>query len=213
MSHHHARFIAGFAAGVLSAAVLYAIIARGAPSPEQQVAPPPEQHVAPPPEQHIAAAPVRNGMTWGVGGRLSDDDGVVFVSCNGRPTIDGHGCEAYVGDTVCSEQRPLLCVAIDGRDRPPGIKTPRAGGVMPDEFYSRWVGGQVALAAAVRGDRFASRTDADAYCAATFGSGWRVAEHHDGGGWGFVANGRIDNASRFWVAINDTSANCWDASR
>jgi hypothetical protein len=72
----------------------------------------------------------------------------------------------------------------------------------------------------VRGDAFARRSDADAYCAAAFGQGWRVAEHHDGatsdgshGGWGFVASGRIHDASRFWVAINDISANCWDASR
>lgn len=197
MSHRHARFIACIAAGVLSTAS--AVEVNG---PDVRVS-----------KEQTIAAPVRKGMTWGVGGRLSDDDRVVFVSCHGRPTIDGHGCEAYVGDTVCSEQRPLLCVAIDGRERPTGIATPRAGGVMPDDFYSRWVGGQVALAPAVRGDRFASRTDADAYCAVTFGSGWRMAEHHDGGGWGFVANGRIDTDSRFWVAIDDTAANCWDPAK
>lgn len=162
----------------------------------------------------------RKGMTWGVGSRVSPDESIVFVSCHGRPAIDGHGCDAYVGDTACSAKRPLLCLDIDGRPRPEHVATPRAGGAMEDGFYSGWVEGRIALAPAVRGDAFARRSDADAYCAATFGRDWRVAEHHDGvtsdgshGGWGFVANGRIDDASRFWVAIDDTSANCWDASR
>lgn len=208
MSHRHARFIACIAAGMLSTASAHKVVV-----PQPTAAPHRQKVLAP-------DASGRKGMTWGVGGRLSPDDEVVFVSCHGRPSIDGHGCEAYVGDTACAERRPLLCLAVDGRPRPDGIATPRAGGVMDDGFYSGWAGGRVALAPAVRGDAFARRSDADAYCAATFGAGWRVAEHHDGmtadgshGGWGFVANGRIADAGRFWVAIDDTRANCWDASR
>lgn len=204
MVHRRTRFLALLATGVLSTASAGKI---AAPS-------------ASPQDVHASAVPERKGMTWGVGARLSTDDHVVFVSCHGRPAIDGHGCEAYVGDIACSAKRPVLCLAVDGRRRPDGIDTPRSGGVMGDGFYSGWAGGRVALAPAVRGDAFARRSDADAYCATTFGRGWRVAEHHDGvtadgthGGWGFVANGRIREASRFWVAIDDTAANCWDASR
>ncbi|MBA8889837.1 hypothetical protein FHW12_004084 [Dokdonella fugitiva] len=162
----------------------------------------------------------RKGMTWGVGVRVSADPGIVFVSCHGRPAIGGHGCDAYQGDTACSAKRPVLCVEVDGRARPDGIATPPSGGVMHAGFYSGWAHGRVALTRAVRGDAFARRSDADAYCAARLGAGWRVAEHHDGvdeqgghGGWGFVAEGRIASRSRFWVAIDDTGANCWDPRR
>ncbi|MEO6688109.1 MAG: hypothetical protein ABIS07_18395 [Dokdonella sp.] len=179
-----------------------------------KVAPEPEQMAAP------AIVTVRKGMTWGAGARLSADPKVVFVSCHGRPTIDGHGCDAYRGDTACSVKLPVLCLAVDGRSRPDGIETPPSGGVMQAGFYSGWAQGRVALAPAVRGDAFERRSDANAWCAAKLGAGWRVAEHHDSvgtdgahGGWGLVANGRIRDDARFWVAINDTAANCWDASR
>ncbi|MEO7324705.1 MAG: hypothetical protein ABIW82_07745 [Dokdonella sp.] len=167
-----------------------------------------------------ATVNVRKGMTWGVGARVSADPDIVFVSCQGQPKIDGHGCEAYHGDTTCSAKRPVLCLAIDGRVRPDGIATPPSGGVMSAGFYSGWARGRIALAPDVRGDAFQRRSDADAYCAAKLGAGWRVAEHHDGvsangahGGWGLVANGHVRAGARFWAAINDTEANCWDPSR
>src|SRR5689334_17275012 len=72
---------------------------------------------------------VRKGMTWGVGARLSADPRIVFVSCHGRPVIGGRGCEAYHGDTACSAKRPVLCLDVDGRERPDGIATPPSGGV------------------------------------------------------------------------------------
>jgi hypothetical protein len=205
MSRYRMYFAVCMAAGVLSSASAQKVATPDLPSPRHS------QKVS------VPAAPPRKGMTWGVGARLSADDAIVFVSCHGRPAIEGHGCEAYVGDTVCSRKRPLLCLSPDGRERPDGIATPASGGAMEAGFYSGWSGGRVALTRAVRGNRFARRTDADAYCAATFGGGWRVAEHHDGvtvdgrhGGWGFVAIGRVADTSRFWVAIDDTRANCWD---
>ncbi|MEO5559753.1 MAG: hypothetical protein ABIO49_08035 [Dokdonella sp.] len=163
----------------------------------------------------------KKGMTWGVGARLSDDKNIVYVSCQGQPRIDGHGCEAYVGDTACSSRRPLLCLNVDGRARPADVLVPPSGGVMPKAFYSGWAAGRIGLSKPVKGDQFKNRSDADAFCASNLGTGWRVAEHHDGivdaqgshGGWGLVANGHVRKTSRFWVAINDTAANCWDPSQ
>ncbi|TXI75420.1 MAG: hypothetical protein E6Q43_03490 [Dokdonella sp.] len=160
---------------------------------------------------HIES-PQRMGMTWGVGAEVSRHNNIANVSCHGSPKIDGKSCDAYVGDTQCSLERPVLCIRVDGRERPaPSLFK---DGVVPDEFYAGWAAGRVALAPAVRGDRFATSADVDAYCADTFGSGWRVAEHHDGnsgkGGWGFTANGHISGDSRFWVSINDQNANCWE---
>jgi hypothetical protein len=40
--------------------------------------------------------------------------------------------------------------------------------------------------------------------------GWRMAEFHDGGAWGFGAEGELPKDARFWVAINDQRANLWD---
>ncbi len=160
----------------------------------------------------------KKGMTWGVGSRLSDDKNIVYVSCQGLPRIAGHGCEAYVGDSACSSRLPLLCLNVDGRARPTGVLVPPSGGVMPTAFYSGWAAGRVKLSKRVKRNQFKNRSDADAFCASNLGTGWRVAEHHDGivdangahGGWGLVANGHIPATSRFWVAINDTAANCWD---
>lgn len=169
------------------------------------------------PQIHLELA-AKMGMTWGVSHPTNSREGdVVFVSCHGEPGTENGSCNAYEGDTQCSAKRPVLCLSVDGRPLPHGESTDSSRNSMPDDFYSGWANGHVALTNAVRGDRFASRDEADAFCASTFGKGWRMAEHHDGrtrsgssGGWGFKADGRIADESRFWVAINDQPANCWD---
>jgi len=150
-------------------------------------------------------------MTWGVVKPVTSE-GVIAVSCHGMPQPGGRGCEGYVGDTDCSTSLPLLCLNVDGRQRPQDLKV---------WFYSGWAAGRVALTEPVPGNSFQTRADADALCTRQFGHGWRVAEHHDGivddqgshGGWGFFANGDLPSTSRFWVAINDTAAVCWAPER
>lgn len=169
------------------------------------------------PQVHLEPV-AKMGMTWGVSQPPASGEGdVVFVSCHGKPRTENGSCNAYEGDTQCSVKQPVLCLSVDGRPNPNGRSTDSSRSSMPDDFYSGWAKGRVALTNAVRGDRFASRDEADAFCASTFGKGWRMAEHHDGitrtgssGGWGFKAHGRIADNSRFWVAINDQPANCWD---
>lgn len=150
------------------------------------------------------------GMTWGVA--LGEAPaGVVLVGCHGLPKTAAGSCEAYVGDTACTTALPVLCVNIDGRAPPPGLKT---------GFYAGWLGGRIALAPGTRGDAFENRAAADGYCASHFGAGWRMGEHHDrrtgSGGWSFYGVGAGIGANlfatRFWTAINDTQANCWDRS-
>lgn len=160
----------------------------------------------------------RMGMTWGVTPHHATNRGdVTLVSCHGEPRIEGQGCNAYEGDTACSLERPVLCLKVDGRPRPDVASGSNSRSSQSNDFYSGWAGGRVALAPAVRGDQFASQDEANAWCASHLGEGWRMAEHHDGwtrdgakGGWGFMAQGNITNGSRFWVAINDQPANCWD---
>jgi hypothetical protein len=42
------------------------------------------------------------------------------------------------------------------------------------------------------------------------GDGWSASGERAKGGWGFLGYGNIASGSRFWVAISDQPANCWD---
>ena len=149
------------------------------------------------------------GLTWGV--RKQDDlpPGTVDVHCHGGPKVDPRyshqgSCNPYQGDASCSVRLPLLCFKSDGSAPP--------AGVVRQDFYNGWGGGQVAVTAPTAGTTLTSVKSADAFCRRALGTGWRMAEFHDGkGGWGFVARGHISSASRFWVRINDQPGNCWDS--
>ena len=199
-------------------------------------APPPPTSTPPPPVASAPAQPAgRLGMTWGVMTTMPMPEGTVFVSCHGEPQTASGSCDAYRGDTACATPLPLLCLNVDGSPRPPGLHAPAVAGAMPDDFYAGWAGGKVASTAPMPGAMLKSRAAADATCKAAFGEGWRLAEFHDGGrdkapitftvqdpgrpgtrtvtatgGWGFHAAGDVVRTSRFWVAIDDQPANCWD---
>ena len=100
----------------------------------------------------------------------------------------------------CFAQLPILCIAQDGAANP-GAST---------STYSEWAYGHVATTLPVRGNALSSLAVADAICRRSFGEHWRMAEFHDGWGWGFKALGHVRDDSRFWVYIDDQSANCWD---
>jgi len=146
----------------------------------------------------------KKGMTWRK--ILHDSErGQDQVGCNVT-------CDPYVGDTMCTESRPILCLRKDGSG---------SNGYVPD-FYYGWAAGNIGLTPEVSGTALTSLAAANAQCEATFGAGWEMAEHHDGGGgWGFRAYGNLndlynvsvppyDEARRFWVHINDQPGNCWD---
>jgi hypothetical protein len=146
----------------------------------------------------IDPPPAKTAMTWA---KVDHDNtwGIDRVDC----TSSTMACNPYTGDTSCSNSLPVLCVRPQGLPRPP--YTPN-----PSLFYDGWVGGSLALTAPVLGTSLTSQANADALCATTFGSGWRMAEFHDGGGgWGFRGYGNILDGSRFWVRISDQPANCW----
>lgn len=164
------------------------------------------------------------GMTWGNNTNASTGDGIVFVTCHGQPrTATATGsCNPYTGDTVCSAPLPLLCLMVDERSRPAGLIVPASGAAaaMPSGFYAGWAAGLVAATAPIVGFDLESVEAADAVCRTHFGSGWRMAEFHDGridddgqrGGWAWYANGTLDLSTRYWVRINDTAGNCWDGN-
>ena len=143
------------------------------------------------------------GLTW-VHTLSNSQNGTITVGCGGTAAP----CDAYKGDTVCTERLPLLCIYKPN----PAFQVPV--GLNNTDQYNKWSGGVVATTPPVAGNSFAHRTDADKFCVTQFGAGWRVAEFHDGWGWHFQAYGGTVSAptipsTRFWVQINDQPANCW----
>jgi len=142
----------------------------------------------------------QKGMTW-IHSTSNSQVGTITVGCS--------GCNPYQGDTPCSQQMPLLCIYKPTPAFPPPVNLNNT------DLYNLWAGGVVATAQPVAGNAFVNIAAANAYCAAQFGTGWRVAEFHDGWGWNFQAYGGTVSApavpsTRFWVNINDQSAgNCW----
>lgn len=136
------------------------------------------------------------GMTW---------RHVASNAQNGTITVGCDGCDAYQGDTQCTQQLPVLCI-----DKP-STPFPLPIGVINSNQFYLWSGGVVATTQPHVG---MNSTAATAYCQAQFGPLFRVAEFHDGWGWGFQAYGGTVSAptvpsTRFWVYINDQpGANC-----
>jgi hypothetical protein len=147
----------------------------------------------------------RKGLTWGV--QPSKQAGkLVNLGCHGLPATKGVGrspsCDPYVGDTSCAKRRPVLCI---NKSNP--IPAPQGLAV---DHYNQWSGGEVRLTHAIEGYALNSLQSANALCAEYYGKDWRMAEFHDGWGWGFWAKGKISKSERFWVHINDQPGNCWD---
>lgn len=170
--------------------------------------------------------PDAKGMTWGK--RYRDERlEIDMVGC-----WAGESCGPVRGDTPCESSRPLLCVKIDGRTRPPyQVRDPEHG---DDAIFGGWLGGEMAITPPTAGTRLRSREIADGICREALGDGWRMAENEDGryiegmdsthawgeswdaqtaeiGAFSFYAHGKVPTNGRFWVANNDKKANCWDS--
>ncbi|HRC85085.1 MAG TPA: flagellar hook-length control protein [Thermoanaerobaculia bacterium] len=112
-----------------------------------------------------------------------------------------YSCDPKEGDTLCSTSLPVLCVRNDASPNP-GVAT---------DFYNGWIAGHIHLTPPVQGTSLSSLAAADDLCVSYFGPGYQIAEfHHPAGGWHWYAYGDINNASHFWVSINDQAGNCWD---
>jgi len=170
-----------------------------------------------------------NGYTWG----KAWHDGTLGIDL----VANGSVGSPFSGDTSCQVALPILCVRLDGSSRPNyPIDTIDQG--LPKEGYRGWIGGHMATTQPVLGSTLVSRGYADRVCAATFGTGWRMAEFHDGryvrhmdttrfygnasnspspwptatraGGWAFYGFGNLRDDTRFWVRIDDEPGNCWN---
>ncbi|MDX3696424.1 MULTISPECIES: hypothetical protein [Streptomyces] len=149
-----------------------------------------------------APSAIPSGMTWTV---------LAEGTANGTVRVGADsGTDPYYGDTPATATLPLLCLRVTGSGVPSGI-TP--------DFYAGWARGTVAATPPVQGRSLTSRSVADNLCTQYYGTGWRMAEFHDGrygsnlessGGWSFWAHGYLPKDTRFWAAINDQPANPWN---
>lgn len=132
------------------------------------------------------------GLTWQV---TQQNGSYVHVNNYGQSN-------PYQGDMSPYTALPILCIKQDGRAAPSFLTV---------DYYNGWAAGEVRLTGPIYGSSLTSRATADALCASSAGSGFRMAEFHDGGGgWSWWAQGVISSSSRFWVAINDQPANPWN---
>lgn len=139
------------------------------------------------------------GMTW-----------VVHRQFNGLVQVGAdQSTNPFVGDRECSQSHRLLCIKVDGYSPPYG-----SNGV---NFSIGWSGGVVRGTPAISGNDINTREKANAFCQQNFGSAYRMADFHTGSmgtfntdGWEFWAYGSLEPNARYWVAINDQSANLWN---
>jgi hypothetical protein len=86
------------------------------------------------------------------------------------------GTNPYSGDASTNKALPIACLKFTGQAKPANV---------PNSWYA----GDIKLTPAVVGSTMTSQAVADGICAQNFGSGWRMAEFHDAGGWNFYASG------------------------
>ncbi len=82
---------------------------------------------------------------------------------------------------------------------------------MIDVVQKYWGVGDIDFTPVVRGDQFKILSEANQFCADTFGGKWRVLDFHDGGREG-VASYRAAHVpdSRVWLDIKDQpNGTCW----
>jgi hypothetical protein len=113
-------------------------------------------------------------------------------------------CDPFAGDLLCSEPVALACYKAGKQTPPPALNE--------NPYLSRFfVNGEVRLTGPVRGDRFGTLAQANQYCAAQFGAGWRVLSYQEGGGGNVISRSNVAPKSRAWVDIrNQRYGNCWD---
>ncbi len=137
------------------------------------------------------------GMTWALRTQKGD---YVYIRAD-------KNTGAYHGDTPCSEAKPILAIKVTGAERP------NIEGVSYN-YYNGWCRGYLAVTPPVKGSNLTSLEEANRIVESYLGSGWRMAEHHDGGGgwgcWGYQ-HGDIPKNTRLWVYINDQRANPWNS--
>ncbi len=115
-------------------------------------------------------------------------------------------CNPFEGDQICTAALPVACYKPGGRTPPNLVKVGLGEGYSP--------GGEVRTTAPIAASSFTTRANADAYCVAQFGAGWRILEYHVGAGGAIATYSAIAPQTRVWVDVSDQRyGNCWDRDK
>jgi hypothetical protein len=115
-------------------------------------------------------------------------------------------CNPFQGDQLCTASLPMACYK-EGQRNPDGLK--KAG--FPGEMGA---GGEVRQSRKVPGNQFATLNDANQFCAAEHGAGWRVLDFHDGASGNIATYSDIAPKTRLWINVRGQRyANCWDRDK
>ena len=177
------------------------------------------------------------GLTWGFQTHNSTL-GIDFLSCHGTPASPATGgdCNPYLGDTPCNHTKPVLCIQKLSLLRPPyATAAPQyqgwTGGLLAltnpirgckltsqaagNAYCTAQLGANYVMAEWHDGYYIAGMSDTQ-----FFGSTWTfTGSSVSQSGTGFVGYSNIKKVGsatpiknpRFWVAINDQNANCWNS--
>ena len=133
---------------------------------------------------------IGHGLTFA---RVDGDAGssTTQLNCNGEPRELARphlgGCNPISGDTSCRTVLPVACFQ-------PGS-------------------GSVGATQPMMGALLKSADTGTQRCAAELGTGWRMAELHDGPGSAVTGTrgAGLSGSTRYWVHVNDQPGNCWDS--
>jgi len=141
--------------------------------------------------------------------KFSDQPKADFQLLSCDLDYDTPRCNPFTGDTLCSTALPLACF-IDTGEPVPQMKDD-VSLLTRQYIQTYWSGGHIKVTPAMRGDHFKTLAEANQYCAAEFGDGWRVLDYHDGGFKGVAAHRLQDMPdSAVWVDIKDQpKGTCW----
>ncbi|PHR60625.1 MAG: hypothetical protein COA43_05590 [Robiginitomaculum sp.] len=142
----------------------------------------------------------KKGLTFSVSEYSPDSvTGIAVLVCS---ELDGQteSCNPYQGDQLCSIALPVLCFQDVNALAPAPLKNTKS-----------WSGGIIATTPPIAANTFKTIANANAYCATQFGKNWRVANFHDGGGWGLQAYGNIGTLKKHvWIDIkSQKQGTCW----
>ena len=154
--------------------------------------------------------PIGFGLTFAMAaadGKMPSD--VAGFGCHGEPApLDQPhqgSCNPPKGDTSCRVVLPVLCLKPGDLAQPSGANS---------ETYG-WSGATFSATQPVMGAILESEAIANARCEKELGTGWRMAEFHEGkGGLGLMGlrGTALGQATRYWVHVNDQPGNCWNSA-
>jgi hypothetical protein len=128
--------------------------------------------------------------------------GLSLLSCSEDSTQPS--CNPFSGDQFCRVRTPISCY-LDGQN------TQAVEELDTSLPANSFVGGEVRLTRAIRGDRFTSLGEANDFCASELGADWRVLRFHEAGGHRVVSQSNIASGSLGLVHVGGQPyANCWD---